>query len=273
MDIRTALVAHLQPSEAVQPRVRALDNPAIPAELLLRLNALAGDARRDPPLAQRSLVLLRLVPFVRVQLHRALAGAPSWPLDRLDGIHGFFQHRSVVDVRSRQQDRERDTLFVDNKMPLRSLFAAIRWILPGFFAPPGAGTVEESIAALVQSMRSASPSRSKKTLWSRSQTPACCQSRRRRQQVIPEPQPICGGSISQGMPVMSTKRMPVNTARSGIGGRPPLGRGFCGGSNGSMAVHSWSETIGLAIKPSIATVRGFVRRSKCGARNGALRRP
>jgi hypothetical protein len=106
-------------------------------------------------------------------------------------------------------------------------------------------------------MRSASPSRSKKTLWRRSQTPAFCQSRRRRQQVIPEPQPICGGNISQGMPVMSTNRMPVRTARSGMGGRPPLGRGFCGGSKGSMALHNSSETIGLAIKPSIARLTWF----------------
>jgi hypothetical protein len=106
-------------------------------------------------------------------------------------------------------------------------------------------------------MRSASPSRSKKTLWRRSQTPAFCQSRRRRQQVIPEPQPICGGNISHGMPVMSTNKMPVRTARSAMGGRPPLGRGFCGGSNGSIALHNSSETIGLAIKPSIARLKRF----------------
>jgi hypothetical protein len=36
-----------------------------------------------------------------------------------------------------------------------------------------------------------------------------------------------------------------------------LGRGLCGGSNGSMAFHSSSETIGLAIKPSIRALTGF----------------
>jgi hypothetical protein len=106
-------------------------------------------------------------------------------------------------------------------------------------------------------MRSASPSRSRNTLWRRSQTPSFCQSRRRRQQVIPEPRSICGGSISQGIPVISTNRMPVSTARSGIGGRPPLGRGLRGGSNGSMAFHSSSERIGLAIKPSIVALTRF----------------
>src|SRR6185503_9909971 len=189
-------------------------------EPLLRLNSLAGDPRCDSPLAQNGLVLPRLISLVSVQFDRALAGTAFGPLDGLDGIQCLFEHRGVVDVRGGQENGKRDTFFVDNKMPLRSLFAAIRRILSGLFAPPGAGTIEASIAALVQSMRSAWPSRSRKTLCRRSQTPASCQSRRRRQQVIPEPQPIWGGSISQGMPVISTKRIPVNTSRLGICGRP-----------------------------------------------------
>ena len=48
-----------------------------------------------------------------------------------------------------------------------------------------------------------------------------------------EPQPISWGSISQGMPVLSTKRMPVRQARSGTRGRPPLGLGGSGGSSGA----------------------------------------
>jgi hypothetical protein len=257
MDIRTSLIANFQPSEAVQPRVRALYDPAVTAQLLLRFHAFASDARDDAPLAQLPFILPRLVTLVRVQLGRALAGTSSRALDGVDRIDRLREHGCVVDIGRCQKDRERDTLFVDNKMPLRSLFAAIRWILAGFFAPPGAGTVEESIAALVQSMRSALPSRSKNTLWRRSQTPAFCQSRKRRQQVIPEPQPICGGSISQGRPVMSTNRMPVRTARFGRGGRPPLGRGFSGGSKGSIANHNSSGRIGLAIKPSIVALLRF----------------
>jgi hypothetical protein len=45
----------------------------------------------------------------------------------------------------------------------------------------------------------------------------------RRQHVMPLPQPISWGSISQGMPLRRTKRMPVRAARSGTGGRPPFG--------------------------------------------------
>ena len=42
---------------------------------------------------------------------------------------------------------------------------------------------------------------------------AACQSRGRRQQVMPEPQPSSFGSIRLGMPLRSTNRMPVRHAR------------------------------------------------------------
>jgi len=214
----------------------------MPAEPLLRLNSFAGDPRCDPASAQCRLVLSRLIPLIRVQFGRALAGTTSRPLDRPDGIHGLLEHRSVADIGSCQLDREWDTLFIDNKMPFCALFAAVCWIFPSFFAPPGAGTDEESMEARLQSIRSAWPNRSNKTWWRRSQIPASCQSRRRRQQVIPLPQPISWGSISQGMPLRSTKRMPVKAARSGTRGRPPFGFGISGGNSGAMWLHSSSST-------------------------------
>lgn len=41
-----------------------------------------------------------------------------------------------------------------------------------------------------------------------------------REQVVSEPQPISRGSMLQGMPLRSTNRIPVTTARSGMRGRP-----------------------------------------------------
>jgi hypothetical protein len=89
------------------------------------------------------------------------------------------------------------------------------------------------------------PRRSRRTRWSVSHTPACCQSRRRRQQVMPEPQPISWGSISHGMPERRTNRMPVRAARSGTRGRPPLGLGGSGGRSGSITAHRSSGRRGL----------------------------
>src|SRR3954465_10835557 len=171
----------------------------------------------------------------------------------------------------------------------RPLASVIRWCLvPGLDRSTGLGPVSSppyadrtkllSIRARDQSILSAYRSLLSKTLWILTQVPLACQSRSRRQQVIPHPQFISQGRSSQGMPVLSTKRMPVRTARSVTGGWPPLGLGVHLGSNGSMTSHSSSGSKGLAmivtsrrkfpreggaiIVPSSRSMRGTVRRSK-----------
>jgi hypothetical protein len=94
----------------------------------------------------------------------------------------------------------------------------------------------------------ARPSRSSSARWSRSKTPAACQSRKRRQQVMPEPRPISLGKLAQGMPVRRTNTMPSSTLRSSRGGRPPFGRGGRSGSKGATSDYSVSETKGSAIR-------------------------
>ena len=99
-----------------------------------------------------------------------------------------------------------------------------------------------------QPIRSASPKRFSERGVQPLPDPACCQSRKRRQQVMPEPQPTSCGRYSQRMPVFSTNRMPVKTARSGTRGRPGFSlsqRG--GGSSGATTAQSSSLTNGLAI--------------------------
>src|SRR5262245_11263604 len=98
MDVCSPLIAHFQPSLAVQPGMRAFDDPAMTAEFFLRLNSSAGDARGDATLTQRSPVFLRLVSFVRVQLVRSFPWPSSWTFDRLNRIQTLFEHRRLVDV-------------------------------------------------------------------------------------------------------------------------------------------------------------------------------
>jgi hypothetical protein len=133
-------------------------------------------------------------------------------------------------------------------MALAARFATIRRIRPGFLAPLLAGAKALSTLARLQSILSASPKRSNSAWCRRVHTPAFCQSRRRRQQVTPLPQPSSWGSISQGMPLLSTKRMPVKAARSGTRGRPPFGLGGSGGNSGAMLSHRASLTNGLLIR-------------------------
>lgn len=253
MDICAPLIPDFQASEAIQPGVSPLHHPTVATEPLLRLNPFASDTRLDATPAQSGSVLLRLIPFVRVQLVWTFSRSSSGTLDRVDRIHSGFEHGRLIDIGSGQEDSERDSLPIDHKVALRALFAAIRWILPGFFAPPGDATEEASIETRLQSIRSACPSRSSRSWWRRLQTPAFCQSRRRRQHVMPLPQPISLGSISQGMPLRRTKRMPVRAARSGTRGRPPFGLGFSVGNKGATNIHSLSSTSGRISRTRITS--------------------
>src|SRR5215212_6532846 len=247
MDIGAALIAHRQPTKAVEPGQRALDHPAVTTQALAGVDALARDADPDVSTAQRRAAARDVVALVGVQLPWALAAPPVGLPNRRDSIEQVLEDDRVVPVGPGQKRGERDPGAVDHKMALRARFAPIRWIRPGEFAPLLAGMLALSRLARLQSMRSASPRRSRRVWCSRSQTPASCQSRSRRQHVTPEPQPSSGGSISQGMPDFRTKMMPVNAARSGTRGRPPLGLGGSGGSRGATNAHSSSLTNSLAM--------------------------
>jgi hypothetical protein len=79
---------------------------------------------------------------------------------------------------------------------------------------------EESTMTGDPSIWTAARKRASSTSWSSSHTPAACQSRRRRQQLMLMPQPISCGSRSQRRPVWRMNRIPVSTARFSSGLRP-----------------------------------------------------
>jgi hypothetical protein len=134
----------------------------------------------------------------------------------------------------------------------------IRWrLLPRFarsvgfgpvWSPPYTARMEQlSTTARDQSIWSSRASQSKSAKWIRSHTPVCCQSRRRRQHVIPDPHPSSCGSICQGIPLRRTKTMPVRHARSETRGRPPCGRRGRIGKRGSTRSHSGSGSSAAAM--------------------------
>ena len=255
MDVVAALVADHEALHLVQPRERPLDDPAVAPEALARVDLRPRDAALDPAPLERPLVATRAVPLVGVELLRTLARATDLAADGRDGVDEALEERDFVDVGRGEERGERDPVGVRNKMALRARFAAIRRIRPGRCAPLFAGTMDASIAARVQSIRSASRSRASNSSWRRCQTPASFQSRSRRQHVIPEPQPNSCGRSSHGSPVRSTKRMPAKHFRSGMRGRPPWGFGALSGSNGSMISHSSSDTMGGAMPLHRARIR------------------
>src|SRR5829696_7226026 len=134
----------------------------------------------------------------------------------------------------------------------------------------------ESKQARSHSIWSASPRRFKSTRCRRSQSPASCHSRNRRQHVTPEPQPISWGNISQGMPLFSTKMMPIRAARSSTRGLPPCGLGDSGGSSSSITSHSSSLTNSLAIfstYPDPVVLKGSLSAGRGSSRSASYTLP
>jgi serine/threonine protein kinase len=90
-------------------------------------------------------------------------------------------------------------------LPREQQLAAVDRVCADEFPPRRARTLTLSMAALDQSTWPSSPSQSSSRWCSCSQTPACCQSRSRRQQVTPLPQPSSrAGSSRQGTPARRT---------------------------------------------------------------------
>ena len=255
MNLVQALVANPQSPIAIEPSGGAFGYPPVASQALARFNAASGNPGLDVACSQHLSTEREIISLVGMQLGRATPRTTAAPPDGPNRVNRLFQYLGIMHIGCGLSDAQRDALPVDHKMALRARFAAIRWIRPGFFPPRGAGTLDESSAARDQSIWSAWPNWSSKSWCRRFQAPAFCQWRKARQQVIPLPQPISRGSISQGMPLWSTNRMPVSLARSGMDGRPPFGLGRSGGKSGSISCHRSSLTRGLDMPLSYSSSR------------------
>src|SRR5215210_7995536 len=259
VDVVAALVANREPAVLGKPGQCALHHPPVPTQFLAALYALSCYTALYPAFPQGSFALLVVIGFVGMQLFGTFPRpTPTGTLDGLNSVDELFEDHRVVDVCCAEHYRQRDAPSVRNKVALRALLCFICRIRSGFCAPLLAGMEAESREARSQSIWSASPIRSRRTRCNLSHTPASCHSLKRRQQVMPEPQPISFGSISQGRPLFSTKTMPVKAARSSMRGLPPWGFGGTGGRSLSMVSHSSSVTSSLAMFSSYPP-NGFVR--------------
>ncbi len=118
---RQPLVADRQTAIARQPGEGALDDPAMPAQPLLRLDP----PTRDPVLDVAPLAgvpaLRKVVALVGVRLLGPSSWTPPAPRpQRRDRVEERLEQHRVVDVRRGQEARERDALGVRNKMLLQA---------------------------------------------------------------------------------------------------------------------------------------------------------
>jgi hypothetical protein len=120
----------------VEPRKRALDHPAMPAQWFLRLDAPTGDTALDTAHPAGVPALAIVVPLVRVGLSRAMTGPiGATVLQRGNCVQHILEELAVMNVRLGQADRERYSVGVDHNMALAARAAFVRWgpvILPPF---------------------------------------------------------------------------------------------------------------------------------------------
>jgi hypothetical protein len=145
----------------------------------------------------------------------------------------------IVHVGRGQVGDQRNPVALGDDVVFRAFLAAIGWVRSSFFPPRSA---RRDALSMTAQLRSSSPRRrssASSASWNRRQMPARCQRTSRRQQVLPDPQPISVGSICHGIPLRRTKSMPVNAARSDTRGRPIRRRRF--GNRGAIRAQSSSS--------------------------------
>ena|SRR5215469_6556991 len=167
-----------------------------------------------------------------------MAWTPPYALQRRDGIHERKCFLRVVTVGTGEVKGEWNAAAIADQVSLGTKFCPIGRIGTGLLPPKTALIELPSTTARDQSILFERTSQSNATKWINCQIPAPCQSRKRRQQVIPEPHPSSRGSISQGMPLRNTNKIPTKHVLSARRGLPPFGFGFETGMKGSISSHN-----------------------------------
>ena len=243
-------IPNTQSAKLMQPCDGAFDHPAALAQIAAMRRATLGKLVPDSSILQ-DLSMLRAV-VGTVGLHTLWLRQWSSPpaLDWRQAVEQRNKLRDVMPIGLGQDDIDRQALRIDEEVVFAPRLAAIGWVRSSFFPPWTARTDELSATTREKSSLSAPRSLVSSTRCSRVHTPAFCQACSRRQQVIPEPQPISCGSISQGMPDCKTNRMPVSTRRSSSRLRPGcVLRRRLTGNSGQIISHNSSSTSSRAISP------------------------
>jgi hypothetical protein len=126
-----ALPPQGQPAVAGQPRQRAFDDPAVPAESLAAPHTAASDARGDGPPAQPGPQMRIVIALVRVQLHRPASARSTPGADGRDGLHQRDQREAVVGVGRADRHGQRQAGGVGEHVQLGAALAAVNRVEAG----------------------------------------------------------------------------------------------------------------------------------------------
>ena len=218
VDVGATFAADVETLETVQPADCALDDPARCAQPAAVLRPAMGDEGLEVPSPLRGFVRAGMVRPVRLRTRRSEARPSALALKRRDGVDEREELGDVMIIRTSERDHQRDALRFGEDVVLAARAGAVGGVRSGLEPPFSARTLELSTTARDQSISPARCNSVRSARWIFFHAPASCQSRSRRQQVIPDPQPISRGRYSHGNSVCRTKMIPVSAARSGTQG-------------------------------------------------------
>jgi hypothetical protein len=250
MDVGAFLISEAKPSGLVKPAQGAFDHPTESAQSASVTGTTPGQNWPDAPLTKRLSMRLRVITAITLHDLRSPLRPPGPAFDRWHGIKQVEQFGNVMAIGGRGRDRQWHAARpIRQKMVFCALFTPVRRIGPGLLPPKMARAVAESTTPRDQSILSWALSRASNAAKAFLKTPALCQSRRYRQQLMPLPHPSSCGRSFQAIPVLRTNSIPANARRGSIGLRPGCARRRFGGggTNGSINCHKRFSTFGSAM--------------------------
>jgi hypothetical protein len=260
------LVSHNQSSEASEPCESALDDisspVAIPESVILSIDvSMILPMRGKKIYASHSEPFSMWIAVIGLVSDHSDGSRPWSPRSLIrdsDVCHDLLEELDLSGRGRVGMASQRNTLAIDHHQALRSL-APLRF--SDCRAPFFAGMKVASTKDSSQSRTPFSSNSERKARHMSLNTPASCQSLRRRQHV--EESGYSAGRSCHLAPVFRTQRIPSRQARSSAGGRPPLGLVGRGGINGLIFSHCSSVNIGLRTpigSPPMSLLREIYRK-------------
>lgn len=255
MNVRSAFITDPQPPILMKPGQCSFYNPSINTKTAAIFSSPFNQYGSYSFFSQFSTMWLRIVSAVTLNLIRSFSRASNLARYRQYCLNQTRQLSYIMTICTRQFRCKRQSLTISNYMVFRAVFASICWIGSCFRPPQTVRTETEFTIAREKSILSTWRNFFNKVWCILSHTPAFCQSRRHRQQVIPEPQLISFGRSFRAIPVLSTNKIPVKVARFETDFLPGyLSRRFFFGISGSIIFHSSSSSKGFAMSSLLASL-------------------
>src|SRR5258706_6571880 len=241
--VTRSFVANLQAAIVSEPGESAFNHIAELSEAAAVILVIdLGDQRMNVAVADTREDVRRSVRTITLEDLRPEAWATQRTLDRGDRVQEVQSRNRVADVCGCDADYQWDSVCIGHGMAFATSLGALGWVWPGVDPPKTARIEALSTTARDQSISPRRP-RALRSRWCSSpQMPNAVQRSSRLQHVQPLPQPNSAVRSFQGIPDLSTNRMPARHLRSGTRGRPPLGRGTSMGRSGAISFQSASVT-------------------------------